>query len=186
MSEINKTRLEVQTILRECLIEGMSRLGLPAEGADAWTIQEFANADFTNGDKLILLNMIREGLAGWQFSSQEKFAVDGLVDVYQNRCSLQTWQIHFIAKFKYSQDDDLFAMDMANKMKFWLNGPGIDFLRKRGISLFRIDNDDVIVYNDDSELYQKRAVVNVKLNVPQKELFKEKIIENLIPGIYPE
>ena len=82
MSEINKTRLEVQTILRECLIEGMSCLGLPAEGADAWTIQEFANADFTNGDKLILLNMIREGLAGWQFSSQEKFAVDGLVDVY--------------------------------------------------------------------------------------------------------
>ena len=185
MSKDNKTRLEVQSILRECILIGLNRMGIPETGEGSWQVQEFANATFNNGDRLILLNMIDESTSGWQFE-EEGIEADGSKTTYQCRNEIQRWQIHTIAKFKKdASNEDLYAMDMANKLKFWLNGPCTQELRKRGLSIFRIDDYDVLVYNDDSSVYQKRAVLSIKLFVPKKEGFKDKIVNNLHMGIYP-
>ena len=188
MSEQNKTRYEIQKILIECIKLGLQRLGLsnPSDSKDKWQIQEFANASFTNGDRLILLNMIREELAGWQFSETSKKLVDNNVVTYENRVAIQSWQIHCLAKFKEDVPNSIVATDMANRLKFWLNSNAcLDFLRSKGVSMFRIDDYSIIVYNDNSDIYQKRAVINIKLCVPQRQELLESIVADLNTGIYP-
>jgi hypothetical protein len=53
------------------------------------------------------------------------------------------------------------------------------------MSSLRIDADAIFVYNDNSYLYQKRAVFTVKIEVP-KEMKSEDIeLDALLPKILP-
>jgi hypothetical protein len=77
------------------------------------------------------------------------------------------------------------AYDIADILIAWFNGKGCEELRKFGVANERIRQGDIIVYNDDSELYQKRAVFTVNLQVPKELMVGEVEMEGILPKIKP-
>ena len=74
---------------------------------------------------------------------------------------------------------------MASELIAWLNGPGTNRFRANGIAPERIDGATILVYNDDNEIYQKRAVFTVKIEVP-KELTTDAIEADAVkPKVMP-
>jgi len=165
MSVSNKSRLEVQ----KALIEAISN-GLTSYGITGWGVMEFANASFAKADKVILVNCVRAERLGWQGNKYETNVSTGLLDRKDDWIELQHWQIHSICKRKGIENaDSILPEDMADWLITWFNGPGSEVLRKKGIVNERIDFVNIIVYNDDSDLYQKRAVFTVKIQVPKEQ-----------------
>ena len=66
----------------------------------------------------------------------------------------------------------------------WFNGRGARIAHIRDGNL-RIDSDAVIVYNDNSDLYQKRAVFTVKIQVPKELKSGKSYMDTLVPKIMP-
>ena len=162
MSTANKNRLEVQKILRDNIIAGMTALGYTG-----WGVMEFANASMQKADKVVLMNLIRNNRVGWQGHRYEDVAnafkrVDEWIDE-------QSWQLHIICKRTATTTvADVLPEDVADNLITWFNGVGADLFRKSGVAPLRIDYSSVIVYNDNSDLYQKRAVFTVKIQVPKE------------------
>ena len=77
------------------------------------------------------------------------------------------------------------AEDMSGILVTWFNGRGCDYFRKFGCANLRIDSDSIIVYNDDSGLYQKRCVFTVKVQVPKELTARQDVVELLIPDVMP-
>ena len=67
----------------------------------------------------------------------------------------------------------------------WFNGKGCDEFRRVGVANLRIDPSSVIVYNDDSNIYQKRAVFTMKLQVPRDFEYGMIAADVLKPKIAP-
>jgi hypothetical protein len=63
--------------------------------------------------------------------------------------------------------DTISADDMCNFMITWFNGVGNLDLREKGIANLIIDPHSVIVYNDDSDLYQRRPVFTMEVQIPK-------------------
>ena len=179
MSAKNKTRLEVQEILKNCIEEGIKRFGYAR-----WSAKEFANASFQNADGVVLMNRLRSRRAGWQANRYAIGAVglervDELIDE-------QHWQLSVIKKRSNTTTaDDALAEDVADNLVTWFNGVGCEWLRARGVASLRIDADSVIVYNDNSDLYQKRAVFTVKLQVPKEVKQEQAEMEAVKPRLMP-
>lgn len=179
MSDDCKTRLRVQEIIRSNILKMLEALGM-----EGWGVMEFAQANFMNADKVILINCIRRERVGWQ-DTQYLDSVSGLNET-DSWLEQQTWQIHTILKRKGDETaDDMLAEDMSSILMTWFNGRGCDMFREYGMANLRIDHDNLLVYNDDSDLYQKRAVFSLKVQVPKKLEFKQDSIEALIPKIKP-
>lgn len=163
MSTKNKSRLEVQNILREATLEGMKALGL-----DRYEVSEFANASLQKADRIVLLNYIRSTRVGWQGRKYINTKTGSLERV-EEWIDEQRWQFHSIAKRNAAtKAGDMLAEDMACMLITWFNGPGAEYLIKQGVAPLRIDTENIIVYNDNSDLYQKRAVFTMKLQVPKE------------------
>ena len=161
MSQTNKTRFEVQTIIKSAITKALTDLSI-----SGWDIREFANPSLQKGNKLILLNYVRNDRVGWQSGS----------DVVENQqfkhreqwIECQTWHLHIIAKRTDSTtDSSIIAEDVANNIIAWFNGVGLAYLRNKGVSINVISNSQILVYDDNSELYQKRIVVPIRFNVPK-------------------
>lgn len=164
MSEESKTRYEVQKIISDSVKRCIS-LYLPDQ--TGWGVMEFGQASFVSADKIVLLKPLRVRRLGWQ-GQKYITAVAGLkrVDEYIEE---QHWQLHVILKKSDNpQIADMQADDVAGILVSWFNGPGCDNLRQSGVANTRIDTNQIMVYNDDSELYQKRAVFTVKIQVPKE------------------
>ena len=58
-------------------------------------------------------------------------------------------------------------------------------MKKRGLAPLIIDDKLIFVYNDNSEIYQKRAVFTVKVQVPKELTMSEVEMEVLLPKIKP-
>lgn len=161
MSAENRTRLEVQTVLRSCILEYFTK-----SLQSGWDCVEFGNFDRCKADKVVTMNYIRNSDAGWQSSEY-----GGTPFVRKDRkIAQQDWQLQVILKRNASTNDgSILAEDIADNLVMWFNGPGCDYFRKHGMATLRIDTNSVIVYNDNSDLYQKRAVFTVKIQM-QKEL----------------
>lgn len=176
MSSAYKTRYEVQKIISDCLKKGIDTY----LKEDGWGIMEFAQASFTSANKIILINPVRVkrlGWQGWKYKNAEfqLHRVDELIEE-------QHWQIHVILKKSTNPSiEDMQADDVASILVSWLNGLGVSEFRKYGVVNTRIDANQIIVYNDDSELYQKRAVFTVKIQV-LKELTIEQV-DAIIDGV---
>lgn len=179
MSYENKTRLEVQTVIRDNILDAFRFLR-----KEGWGVMEFANASFQKADKVVLMNYAASRRVGFQAHTHEMDGNDFMrVDSWIEE---QSWQIHCVCKRPTnSANIQETAEDMANLLVAWFNGRGCDFFRKYGMSNLRIDSDAIFVYNDNSDLYQKRAVFTVKIVVP-KEMKAEDIgLDVLIPKILP-
>ena len=179
MSYEKKSRIEVQTILRDNIFQAFQFLH-----KEGWGCMEFANASFQKADKIVLMNYAKSEREGFQahthlVEGSDFMRVDSWIEI-------QSWQIHCVCKRPTNTANiQETAEDMANDLVAWFNGRGCDYFRKFGMSNLRIDSDAIFVYNDNSDLYQKRAVFTVKIVVP-KEMKAEDIgLDALVPKILP-
>lgn len=178
MSEQNKTRLEIQRIIRLCVLEGIKQTG---HGTD-WDSMEFGQASFAKADRIVTYNLRRARRIGWQGTDYNASQSTKTIDWAEE----QGWQLEVILKRMKTVDvGDVLAEDVAADLVTWFNGPGNTWLRGKGISSIRIDEDSIIVYNDDSSVYQKRAVFTVKLVVPKELSFGEDFLDVMVPETYP-
>lgn len=176
MSAENKTRFEIQTIIKKNLATALDKLHL-----EGWDIMEFANASFEKADKILLYNLISVARLSWNGVKYE--TVDGKYMRVDEWLEQQMWQIHVICKRTDDIDDDsIVAEDVANRLVAWYNGLGCDLLRVEGVANVTIDTDSIFVYNDNSGLYQKRVVFTVKIQVPKKQKYEQ--LDAQIKGIY--
>lgn len=169
MSSENKTRLEVQKIFRTNLLTALEKLNL-----EGWDVMEFANASFQKADKIILYNLINVDRLSWNGVNYEVDKETGNFARIDEWLEQQMWQISVICKRTDDTDDsDILAEDVANWLIAWFNGLGCELFRRNGMANLTIDNETVFVYNDNSNLYQKRAVFTVKIQVPKKQKYEQ-------------
>lgn len=183
MSELNKRRFEVQSILRDAILKGLAAT-LSKEEAAKWEVVEHGNAALVNADGAILMKLVRIKNHGWQWDTEHVGESDESIGEYdsesgepdesdeevidEHQIQLQSWQLHFIRKrTDETTDDDYVVSDVASNIASWFNGRGCEVLRKKNISNFRIDSAQIFEYNDNSDLYQKRVVFTIKLCVPK-------------------
>lgn len=162
MSAENKSRLEVQKLLRESILEGLSALGVKG-----WEVMEYSQPNFTNGDKVVLMNMKEGKRIGWQ---GRKYLTDGEeFKRIEEWIDEQSWELHMVAKRKIkTTGSEILAEDVASALVTWFSGPGVASLRNRGLAPLRVSSKDVVVYDDDNDIHQKRAVFTMKIQVPKQ------------------
>lgn len=164
MSASNKTRYEIQKILADCLKAGL----VAFVGEDhGFGVMEFAQASLQKANRIVLMNLVRSNRIGWQ---GRKYPIeDDKLKRVEEWIECQHWQFHVILKkLPNPTIETMQADDVASMLITWFNGHGNEFLRERGVANERVDSSSLIVYNDDSDLYQKRAVFTVKLQVPKE------------------
>lgn len=159
-----KGEYEVFKILREKTINGLSAYGVTS-GVD---VRRFAQANIANGDKLVLLNLTDTQRLGWQ-SFNYKTVISSNLKRTDEWIEQQEWQFSFIKRMKNTDTiNTITADDLCNYCIAWFNGEGGLMLRNSGVACQPIDPHSVIVYNDDSDLYQRRPVFSMKLQVPKR------------------
>lgn len=164
MSESMKGEYEVFKILRDMSIMGLNKFGI----TDGYDVRRFAQANMANGDKLVLLNMIGSERIGRQGFWYKFMADTGKTIRTDEWIDEQRWQFHFIKRMQKNDTvSTVTADDMCNYLLAWFNGPAILELKKQGIANLPIDPHSIIVYNDDSDLYQRRVVFTMNLQVPK-------------------
>ena len=180
MSSENKNRIEVQDALIAIIEEGLALLQYTG-----WTVMEYAPSQFASFDKVISLQLLRSRNAGWQ--GHEDRVVDGRPVTVEKWIDQQSWQVQIILKRKRRIDgSSILAEDIANNLAAWLNSAhGVMAMKKRGLAPLIIDDKLIFVYNDNSEIYQKRAVFTVKVQVPKELTMSEVEMEVLLPKIKP-
>lgn len=179
MSELNKNRLEVQKILRDCILEFFAQFNL-----NGWDVMEFAQASFQKADKIVLLNNVRSNRIGWQGTNFEP--INSALNRKDWWIEQQHWQIHVICKRNNSENaSSVLPEDLASILITWFNGRGSEYLRMHGCAPERVDSNSIIVYNDNSDLYQKRSVFTVRIEVPKEITTGEVEAEATMPNIKP-
>jgi hypothetical protein len=177
----NKTRYEVQRILRSVTLSGLEDLGY-----SGWNVVEFANPEFINFDKVVTLQLMRERRVGWQGFSYGVTDNASRLDRKDEWLSEQHWQLQLLMKRPRNPTADTpMAEDIADSLVAWFNGVGMAKLREGGVAPLRIDGTTIFVYNDNSDLYQKRAVFTVKIQVPKELVYGENALEVIKPDIKP-
>ena len=180
MSKENKNRIEVQDALIATIEEGLALLQYTG-----WTVMEYAPSQFASFDKVISLQLLRSRNAGWQ--GHEDRMIDGKPVTVEKWIDQQSWQVQIILKRKRRIDgSSILSEDIANNLAAWLNSAhGVVAMKKRGLAPLIVDDKLIFVYNDNSEIYQKRAVFTVKVQVPKELTMSEVEMEVLLPKIKP-
>lgn len=180
MSLDNKNRIEVQDALIDVIKEGLALLQYTG-----WMVMEYAPSQFASFDKVISLQLLRSRNAGWQ--GHEDRMVDGKPVTVETWIDQQSWQVQIILKRKRKIDgSSILAEDIANNLAAWLNSAhGVVAMKKRGLAPLIVDDKLIFVYNDNSEIYQKRAVFTVKVQVPKELIMAEEGLDTIKPDIKP-
>ena len=130
------------------------------------------------------MNLVRSHRLGWQ---HDNLTGDSSTTVRKDEwLELEHWQLHVIAKRPTAADaNSVVAEDVASELITRQKGTGMNRFRANGIAPERIDGSTILVYNDDNEIYQKRAVFTVKIEVP-KELTTDAIEADAVkPKVMP-
>lgn len=180
MSLDNKNRIEVQDALIDVIKEGLALLQYTG-----WMVMEYAPSQFASFDKVISLQLLRSRNAGWQ--GHKDRMVDGKPVTVETWIDQQSWQVQIILKRKKRIDgSSILAEDIANNLSAWLNSAhGVMAMRRRGLAPLIVDDKLIFVYNDNSEIYQKRAVFTVKVQVPKELIVAEEGLDAIKPDIKP-
>ena len=154
MSDWTKGKYAVQKIIRDNVILGMTKFG-----QTGWDCIEFAQATMQNADKIITMNCTGVDRIGWQGAKFDS-VLGTRTDEWLEE---QTWMFQVILKRtnEVVTASTITTQDVASMLITWFNGMGCDEFRKNRCANLRIDPSSVIVYNDDSDLYQRRPVFNV-------------------------
>ena len=180
MSSENKNRIEVQDALIATIEEGLALLQYTG-----WMVMEYAPSQFAPFDKVISLQLLRSRNAGWQ--GHENRMVDGKPVTVEKWIDQQAWQVQIILKRKRRIDgSSILAEDIANNLAAWLNyAHGVISMKRRGLAPLIVYEKLIFVYNDNSEIYQKRAVFTVKVQVPKELIMAEEGLDAIKPDIKP-
>lgn len=179
MSDAKRNKLEVIKVIKDNI-----ESALTAFGHDGWGVMEFANASFQNYDKVILMNLVRTKRVGWQAAYYP--VEDNELKRRDEWIEEQSWQITCIRKRDGAVGvSTVLPEDMSSDLVTWFNGRGCDIFRRSNMANLRIASDAIFVYNDNSDLYQKRAVFTVKIQVPKELTIGEVEVDTLVPKIYP-
>lgn len=163
MSEENRGENEVFSILRECAMLGLREYGLDS-GIE---VQKFAQANMTYQDKLVLMQLTHHRKVGWQAHYYKQDAIHGFKRS-EEWIDEQYWSISTIKRMQNTDSaDTVTADDIALALVTWFNGPGLDWLRNNGMATLPIDPTEIMVYTDDSQLYQRRPVFEMVVQVPK-------------------
>ena len=163
MSELMKGEFEVFKTLRDCAM-----LGLAAFGIDKTEVQRFAQAIMEHADRIVLLNLVGHGRYGWQYRTYSTSELTGKIGRNENWIDEQSWQVSTLKRMRNSDTESTAsADDVAECLVTWFNGKGLEYLRTKGMSTLPIDPREIMVYNDDSSLYQRRPVFNMTVLVPK-------------------
>lgn len=170
MSETNKTRFEVQKILRDCILAGLSALGIDAS---KYSVMEAGQTPPTSKNDVITFKMETSGQLGWQApkdryipvspGSSEKKLVwsDEFIDH-------QEW---LIVVLRHRREGDaittMASEDVARCLISWFNGRGNAFLRERGVANTNIRENPVNLYKSTSDVYERSSSFRLKLQVPK-------------------
>ena len=192
MSDLMKTKYEVQKILGDAIKEGLVKFGVKktTNGVDSslFDVIEYGQPKMWQMDRCIAINYMRHERIGWQgvsYVTNNLGAMTRKDDIIEQ----QTWYIHVIMKRKESDPSPTLATitteDVMSYIISWFNGPGQDTLRKNKVSSLRLDPADIIVYNDNSNVYQKRAVIRMNLLVPKEFSFGQEHLVALDVETWP-
>lgn len=177
----SKGRYAVQKILRSVLLSGMEGIG-----QSGWEAVEFGSPEFINFNKVLTMQLMRQKRVGWQGWNYELSNLPGKIDRKDEWIAEYHWQIQILLKRPESiTEESVVAEDVADLIIAWLNGPGIEAFKRKGVAPLRIDGASVFVYNDNSDLYQKRAVFTVKIQVPKTLTTGENVVDALKPDVQP-
>ena len=162
MSSENKNRIEVQDALIAVIEEGLALLQYTG-----WMVMEYAPSQFASFDEVISLPLLRSRNAGWQ--GHEDRMVDGRPVTVEKWIDQQSWQGQITLQRKRRiHRPSILSEDIANNLAAWLNSAhGVVAMKRRGLAPLIVDDKLIFVYNDNSEIYQKRAVFTLKVQVPE-------------------
>lgn len=182
MSDKNKGENEVFKILRECALLGLKAYGYD-DGAD---VQRFAQANMNYRDKLVLMHMTHHSKVGWQAHYYNTNAITGELSRSEEWIDEQHWSVSTIKRMQQTDTKDtISADDIALALVTWFNGPGLDWLRTKGMATLPIDPTEIMVYTDDSQLYQRRPVFEMVVHVPKAFTAAQKEVSALEVATYP-
>lgn len=178
MSEWTKGKYAVQKIIRDNVILGMTKFN-----QTGWDCIEFAQATIQNADKIITMNCTGVDRIGWQGAKFDS-VLGTRTDEWLEE---QTWMFQVILKRtnEVVTASTITTQDVASMLITWFNGMGCDEFRRNGCANLRIDPSSVIVYNDDSDIYQKRAVFTMRLQVPKEYSYGQDFLDTIKPDIEP-
>lgn len=177
----SKGRYAVQKILRSVLLSGIEAIG-----ETGWNVVEFGNPEFINFDKVLTMQLLRQKRVGWQGWDYEASVNVRKLDRKDEWITEYHWQVQILLKRpEVISEETVVAEDVADAMITWMNGPGLNAFRLKGVAPLRIDGASVFVYNDNSDLYQKRAVFTVKIQVPKEMVTGENVLAQIKPDVKP-
>lgn len=177
----SKGRLAVQKLIIEVIKEALNAIQL-----SGFSVVEFASPVIYNLDKCITLQLLRERRLGWQGNSYSPSMISGKLLRKDEWLSQQHWQLQVLLRRDENvAEDTVVAEDIADMLIAWFNGPGIQSFLKRGLAPERIDETAVLIYNDNSDLYQKRGVFTVRIQVPKELTTGENSLDLIKPDVKP-
>lgn len=185
MSESLKTKYDILGILRDVTLSGIE-----AFGYGNFSFMEFGQASFQSADGFdgyILANFVRNRRITWVSGKYENGPGGALLGK-DEWIDEQHWQIHVVLKRKGGSPpsgETAVAEDVATNLITWLNGRGVPLLRAKGVAPLVVDASRVFTYNDDSWIYQKRAVFTVKIQVPKEFKYEQKPMDIAKPSVLP-
>lgn len=185
MSESLKTKYDILEILRNVTLAGIE-----AFGYGNFSFMEFGQASFQSADGFdgyILANLVRNRRITWVSGKYEN-GPGGVLLGKDEWIDEQHWQLHVVLKRRGgspSSGETAVAEDVATNLITWLNGHGVPLLRAKGVAPLVVDASRVFTYNDDSWIYQKRAVFTVKIQVPKEFKYEQKPMDIAKPSVLP-
>ena len=180
MSEQFRSKYEVIKILRDLILKGLSTFS-----QSNWDCMEFGQATFQNADRIVTLNLNQVHQVGFQAWNESKVGATAVRT--DDMIEEQHWQLQVILKRKTGKvnGDTMTAEDVASMLITWFNGQGALLLKNKHIGILHVDRGNVFVYNDDSDVYQKRAAFTVRLHVSKEFTSGIDEVAGWQSGIYP-
>lgn len=170
MSAENMTRFEVQKVLRDNIIAGLTALGIDA---DKYTVMEAGQTPPTSKNDVILFRMETTGQLGWQATKDRLVPVsEGAAEKKLVRSDEfidhQEW---LIVVLRHRRTDDTISTmgseDVARCLISWFNGRGNAFFRERGMANTNIRENPVNLFKSTSDVYERSSSFKIKLQVPK-------------------
>lgn len=170
MSEQNKTRFEVQKVLRDNILAGLSAMGIDQS---KYTVMEAGQTPPTSKNDVILFRMETTGQLGWQAvkdryvpvspgaSAKRLVRSDEFIDH-------QEWLI-VVLRHRRTGDTitTMGSEDVARCLISWFNGRGNAFFRERGMANTNIRENPVNLFKSTSDVYERSSSFKLKLQVPK-------------------
>lgn len=173
------TSAEVRKMIRTEVLKALKAY-IPNE---TWDCMEYAQATFQNADRIVTMLPVRTKRLGFGHISYDRTGKRN--DEWLEQ---EDWQLQVILARRTSNGNLITnkyeAQDIVSMLITWFNKKGNHNLRLAGVANLPIDTSDILVYNDDSDVYQKRAVFMLRLQVPQSFTYEQSYLTKVSGEIH--